>query len=220
MVNPLVVILFNVILPISLMIPGNPYENIFFLVFASIVLFFMKKYKRLLKFLIVYALFTSVFKLLSGTDSLGQFISVLLIMTSNYMPCFMMASVLVLDYTPSEIISALEPLHLPKGFVVALSIVIRYIPTFKREFSMIKESMRLRGVPYSIKYPIKSFQFFLVPQLFRCAALADEITSAGLIKGITNPKRRTSYYDIHLKSYDYFLCGVLVIALGVFIIWR
>ena len=84
----------------------------------------------------------------------------------------------------------------------------------------ISESMRLRNIPYSIRSPIKSFEYFLVPQLFRCAILADEITAAGLTKGITNPATRTSYYDVKMRVSDYMMCVVLVIGLGGTIIWR
>ena len=76
-------------------------------------------------------------------------LSVYLMMFMQFIPCLIMASILIWDYNSTEILSALDPVHLPKSFVVAVTVALRYIPTFKREFDYIKESMRLRGIPYT-----------------------------------------------------------------------
>lgn len=220
-INPLVVLLFNIVLPISIMFPGNLYQQYFFITFSLFVLVISGKYKRFLKFLLVYFIFLIVSNILRNTSNyLWQFLSMFITIAIQFIPCLVMASILIIDYSSSEIISALEPLRVPKFIVVALVIVIRYIPTFKREFSYIKESMRLRNISYTWKKPLKSFEYFLVPQLFRCSILADEITAAGLSKGITNPIRRTSYYDMKMRIYDYILCMVLLLGTGVIILWR
>lgn len=220
-VNPLVILMFNILLPVTVMFPGNPYRHPFFLLFALLVLLMMGRPRRLAKLLAAYGLLTALSRaslLLPG--GMGQYFEMFFVITVQFMPCLMMASVLIGDYTPGQIISALEPLHIPKAFTVALTIVIRYIPTFKKEFAYIRESMRLRNVPYSLRRPVRSFEFFLVPQLFRCAMLADELTSAGLTKGITCPARRTSFCDMRMRRLDYLLCAVLTAGTGVCLLWR
>lgn len=189
--------------------------------FASAVLIMTGKIKRFLKFLVVYAVFFAL-QLLAAAygGSVGAFFTVFIVMSMQFVPCIMMASILIKDYGAGEIISALEPFRLPKPFVVALAIVVRYVPTFRKEYRDIKESMRLRNIPYSLRTPVKSFEFFIVPQLFRCSILADEITAAGLTKGITNPARRTSYCDMRMRLPDYIMCILLLAGLAVFIIWR
>ena len=127
----------------------------------------------------------------------------------------MMATILFKDYTTAELLSALELLPLPRSLVVAVIITLRYVPTFKREFGYIKESMRLRGIAFSWKRPVESFRYFMVPQLFRCAALAEEVTSAGLVKGIDANIKRTSYYEQQFRKSD----GVLMILLISGIVW-
>ena len=81
-------------------------------------------------------------------------------------------------------------------FIIALSITLRYIPTFFRELRYINESMRLRGIRFEVKNIIKSFGYFVVPQLFRCLILADELTSAGLCKGIDCTERKNVIFII------------------------
>ncbi len=220
-VNPIVILLFNLVLPISIMFPGNVYQHYFFLTFAAGVLLAMGKWARLAKFALAYGVLLLLTRLLEVLPSqVSMIFSMLLLVSVQFIPCLMMASVLVLDYTASEIISALEPLRLPKAFAVSLAIVVRYIPTFRKEFAFIKESMRLRGVPYSLWHPVRSFSLFLVPQLFRCSILADEITSAGMTKGMTNPARRSSYFDMRMRTADYLLCAILLAGMGGIILWR
>ncbi|WP_130837123.1 energy-coupling factor transporter transmembrane component T [Lachnoclostridium sp. Marseille-P6806] len=220
-VNPLVVLLFNLLLPVAVMFPGNRFQHLFFLSFASFILLLLRRGRRLALFLCVYAVFLAASRVsLWHPGFAGGFFSVFFYISMQFIPCLMMASVLIGDYSPGELISALQPLHLPRSFVVSLVIVLRYIPTFRREFGYIRESMRLRGVPYSVRRPVQSFEFFLVPQLFRCALLADEITAAGLTKGITHPGRRSSYYDVRMQWSDYALCAALFLGTGVLILWR
>lgn len=220
-INPLVVLMFNLILPVAIMFPGNKYQHIFFLAFAMSTILLSGKYKRGIKFLIVYAvMWIAQYLTIKNFGMAGKTIATLLIMFIQFVPCVIMASILIKDYSPSELISALEPFKIPKAFLVSLAIVVRYIPTFKKEFAFMKESMRLRNIPYTMKKPLKSFEYFLVPQLFRCSILADEITAAALTKGITNPNKRTSYYDMQMKFTDYAMCTILIIGTGAFTIWR
>ena len=51
------------------------------------------------------------------------------------------------------------------------------------------------GIYFTLLRLVKSFQYFIVPQLFRCTALSEGVTSAGLIKGIDAPVRRSSYFE-------------------------
>jgi energy-coupling factor transport system permease protein len=104
--------------------------------------------------------------------------------------------------------------------VIAVTITLKYIPTFKREFSYILESMRLRGINFTIKHPIKSFQYFIVPQLFRCAALAEEVTAAGYVKGIDVPVKRTSYFEEKVRVPDVAVLALFLVGLAGGFVWR
>jgi len=220
-INPIVLLLFNLVVPLSMMVPGRPVFHPFFLGMAAVVLLISGKVKRLLKFAAAYAVIfglTWLFRIWANV--LGQVLATLIIASMQFFPCMMAASILILDYSSADLISALSPFRIPKGFTVALSVVIRYIPTFRREFAAIKESMRIRRVPYSFWHPIRSFEFFLVPQLFRCSILADEITSAGLTKGITNPALRTCYRDIRMHTADWCVSGIFLLGTAVILLWR
>ena len=64
-------------------------------------------------------------------------------------------------------LSALNRLHLHKGIILSLVVMIRYLPAIKDDFHVITEAMRLKGIPISFRYailhPIKTIEYFIVP---------------------------------------------------------
>ena len=80
--------------------------------------------------------------------------------------------------------------------------------------------MRLRGIGFTWKRPVKSFQYFIVPQLFRCAALAEEVTAAGLVKGIDAPMNRSSYFEEKFTFADVAVLVVFAAGLVGGIVWK
>lgn len=210
-INPLVIMLFNMIIPLSYMFKVSQFNQMMFMFYACLILLLTRKYKRMLKFLIAFAILHFIF-FLPADSYFYNFFAGWAIVLIGFSPCLMMASVLAFDYTSAQILSALNLLRLPRSLMIGITITLRYIPTFKKEFKFIKESLRLRGIPYTLKRPFKSFEYFIAPQLFRCLILADEITASGLIKGINAPIRRTSYYDVRFRAFDVFLCALFLIS--------
>ena len=79
--------------------------------------------------------------------------------------------------------------------------------------------MRLRGINFTLKHPVRSFQYFVVPQLFRCSALSEEVTAAGLVKGIDAPKKRSSYYEQKIRFTDIFFILLFIFGLVGGFVW-
>ena len=218
-INPIVLIIINIIAPSMYIFMSGKYLQIYLLVFASTLFILMGRFKRLAGFWVVYALMMGLYYLTmqsKGTEFLGLFIIVIV----QSVPCIALATILVTKYNSAQLLSALETMHIPRVLVVAVTITLKYIPTFRREFSYITESMRLRGIGFTWKQPVKSFQYFIVPQLFRCAALAEEVTAAGLVKGIDAPMRRTSYYEEKVTFIDALVLIVFVAGLAGGFVWK
>ncbi len=223
-INPLVPILFNFIVPISIMFIYSFGLSYMLLAFSIFCLVILKRFKRIIKVLIVYSIFELLyylsFNFLQETNSFVLFITILLVVSIKFMPVFVMASIIVIDYKPTQILTVLESIHLPKSLAIAFTITIRYLPTFKKEFKFIKESMRVRGIAYTWKNPLKSFEYFIVPQLFRCAILSEEITAAGLTKGIDFSNKRTSFYNLKFRITDLLLTITFILIIVGSIIWK
>ena len=218
-INPSLVLFFNILIPTLFMFMAAYPLNYVLMIFALLVLLLSGKIKRTLIFIIIYGLFFGISTFFMNVFQVGGIVIFLSIMM-QFLPCLMMATILFKDYTTAELLSTLEKLPLPRSLVVAVIITLRYVPTFKREFGYIKESMRLRGIAFTWKKPIESFRYFIVPQLFRCTALAEEVTSAGLVKGIDANIKRTSYYEQKFRTSDAFLAILLIIGIMWAGLWK
>ena len=218
-INPIVLIIINIVAPTMYIFMSGKYLQYYLLIFASVLMIMMGRFKRLLGFWIVYGLMMGVYYLTmqnKGTEFLGLFIIVII----QAVPCIALASILVSKYNSAQLLSALETIHIPRVLVVAVTITLKYIPTFRREFTYITESMRLRGIGFTWKQPVKSFQYFIVPQLFRCAAPAEEVTAAGLVKGIDAPMRRTSFYEEKASLIDVAVLMIFTLGLAGGFVWK
>lgn len=216
-INPLTLIIINAVLPVVTMFFPTDKSIIVGLCLGYIALFIARRYMAMLKALIWIA--TGVmFILLNSFYIKSSVLGMMINMTVYFTPCILIAVLIVTDYNSSEILSALQRLHLPKIFIIGLTITIRYIPTFRREFRIIKQAMHIRGVEFSVKHPLRTFEYLLVPQLFRCVSLSAELTAAGLTKGIATEEKRTSYFDNQFHGVDYVMFAIggvgLVLIIG------
>ena len=218
-VNPIVLIIINIIAPSMYIFISGKYLQIFLLVFASTLMLVMGRIKRVFSLLAIWFAMMGVYWFTIGNDRF-KFIGLFFIVIAQSVPCIALAAMLISKYNSAQLLSALETMHIPRVLVVAVTITLKYIPTFKREFSYITESMRLRGINFTWKKPVRSFQYFIVPQLFRCAALAEEVTAAGIVKGIDAPMRRSSYYEEKMRVTDFMILSIFEIGLAGGIAWQ
>ncbi len=217
-INPIVLIIINILAPTMYIFIQGSYLQYFLAAFALIVLLLMGCFKIIFAFTGIYVAMQTVIILGTYFTPL-TFLSLFLVVLIQSVPCFALVFALMKRYTSAELLSALETMKIPRVLVVAVTITIKYIPTFSREFKYILESMRLRGISFTWRRPIKSFQYFIVPQLFRCAALSEEVTAAGLVKGIDAPVRRSSYFEQKFRLSDFLFLAIFVAGLTGGFIW-
>lgn len=200
-IHPVTIIMFNVFLPVINTFFPTDKGIVFSLVFVEILLFLMGQRKTVIKTLVVLASFFAIY-LFSVKVLHSNLLFSMLKMTILFLPSYVLACLLIGAYHLSEVFSGLQKLRLPKIFVVGLTVTIRYIPTFVEEFKLIKASMQIRGLTFSLFRPIQTFEYLIVPQLFRCLSLSGELTSAALTKGIEAPMKRVGYFDRPFGIYD------------------
>ena len=215
--NPLIIILINLIMPVVSALATSIYTTWYFAGFSLLILLYFGLFRRAVKFIafvsVAYALYIYMTEI-----SFLAYIASMFFITFMFVPVFILSGILITEYNSSELISGLERLFLPKVFIIALTVSLRYIVVFKREFVYIKESMRIRGTPLSLRNPVRSFRNLITPQLFRCLILSEELTSAGLVKGISSREKRTSFYKKNFGIIDFlavliFLAGLIGVEL-------
>lgn len=219
-VNPLTLLYVNMLFPFVLMFTSSLTAIIIcFLISSGFLLFFNEK-KRLLKFSIIFLIFLLIFQFQDYLDSgkFKMFFELINYIALKIIPVLMIASILFYNIQTSELLSALNNLKLPKNLIIGITVAFRFFPTFGHEFKFIKQTMKMRNISMSILKPFKSLKYFLVPMLFRCSLLADELTSAGLTKGIECDVKRSSIYDVKIKKFDIFIMILsTIVTIGVLI---
>ena len=210
--NPIVLIVINILAPSMYIFLNGSFLKIYLIAFATILLLAMVYYKIFLVTALVYGIMDGIIILSRFVTAIEAF-ALFLVVLQQSVPCFGLVAALMKKYSSAELLSSLETMRIPRTLVVAVTITLKYLPKFTREFKYIHESMRLRGIPFTLRRPVKSFQYFIVPQLFRCAALSEEVTAAGLVKGIDAPMKRSSYYEQKFRFIDGLILALFVAGL-------
>lgn len=99
-----------------------------------------------------------------------------------------------------EMIETLERLRLPRQIVIPFAVMLRYLPTVKLEMHCIRDSLKIRGIDYSLfaflKSPVRWMEYMLVPILMRSVRLADELSATAMVRGIENNAKRAWIYGV------------------------
>lgn len=214
--HPSTIILISMLLPFVNTIFPSSKGILFTVLFSLSLLFAAGHYKKLCKALMYIFLFLLLYKVVD-IYSQSAMLQSMLKMNLLFFPSLLLALFLVSEYNSSELLSGLQALKLPKIFIIGLTVTLRYIPTFRKEFKIIKESMYIRGVAFSLKHPVQTFEYFIVPQLYRCLNLSGELTASGLIKAIDAPCKRTSFYGRRISLADYLVFALLFLGHGLII---
>lgn len=74
---------------------------------------------------------------------------VLINYTLRMMPCILAGILLVRNASMQKMIAAMRALHLPQGFITAISTTLRYFPAIREEFGHIRAAGKLQNIPLS-----------------------------------------------------------------------
>ncbi len=130
------------------------------------------------------------------------------------------ATYVLRSVTPGEMTAALYRLRLPKVLTIPLTVMMRFFPLAHNEFRAVREATALRGIPLGARswllHPLRSIEYVLVPMLASCSRIADDLTAAGLVRGLGQPKRPTSVVPLSFSLPDALLALSLVTILAVY----
>lgn len=214
--NPLTLVILNLIFPVIIFLgKGLLYEGIC-LGLAVFVLLIYRRYKQVLKFLIAYIIFSVLAYLIaiSNMALLANLFGTLVYIFLRMIPVAMISYILVSAVKSNELLSVLEQIRLPKKLMLSVTVTLRFFPTYKTEIKMIRESLKMRNIILTPKEPLKYLEYWIVPMLMRMNLIAEEMTATAMTKGVESPNKRTSFYNVKMRTFDYIF---LVIILLIFI---
>ena len=104
--------------------------------------------------------------------------------------------------------------QLPLFVIIPLSVMLRFIPTVQEEWDGVRKAMAFRGISLEpgavIRAPFKTIEYILIPLLFSCISVMDELASASLARGLDAERKRTSYEAVKMRFPDYIIILLFV----------
>ncbi|MCR5340383.1 MAG: energy-coupling factor transporter transmembrane protein EcfT [Saccharofermentans sp.] len=188
-----------------------------------ILLVIEKKYTSAFGFAFLYsAALVMTFCFLS--DSSSSFFKTFLTGYSGivvqFMPCMITAWYVVRTTKIGEFMSAMQRMHLPDGITISLAVVMRFFPTIREEYSSISDAMKMRGIAFGGGNAAKMIEYRMIPLLFSCVNIGDELSAAAITRGLGGKVKRTSVETLKLRITDWFFITLFTAAAVVFILFK
>ncbi len=120
--------------------------------------------------------------------------------------------------TSLEIMTGLHDIHFPKGIVIPIVVMIRFIPTVIDSLKDTMKALRIKGITKKsiIKKPIQNAELILVPVLMTCVQSMDELAAASISRGFSLNNERTYLLKLSLSVGDFliylFFIGMIVLS--------
>lgn len=115
-----------------------------------------------------------------------------------------------------DFVSALEQMHVPKGIVIMIAVVFRYLPTVKDELYYIRNTMKLRGIGINVKnvfiHPIRTMEYAIIPLILRCLTVADELSVSAMTRGLDLETSRVPYREVKITTVDAVISSTIIIV--------
>ena len=180
-----------------------------------------KKYASAIRFLAMYAI-ALILMLRFLSEEPDGLIKSLLIgycgIVVQFLPSIITAWYVVRTTKIGELMSAMQKMHVPDGITISLAVVMRFFPTIKEEYMSIRDAMKMRGITFGGGNAIKMVEFRMIPLLFSCVNIGDELSAAAITRGLGGKVRRTSVVELKLHVQDILMILFFTASAVVFIV--
>lgn len=116
----------------------------------------------------------------------------------------------------TALVTALRAMRLPQELVIAVAVMLRFIPSFQQDVQSIAQGMRTRAVGVTplrlVRHPALVYEGFVVPLIMRALMTSTELAASAETRGINCPCQKTSYLVVRFTARDLVACLVLVAA--------
>ena len=188
-----------------------------------ILLILEKKYSSALRFLFAYSAALVLMFYFLSEKSEGLIASLLIGycgIVVQFMPALITAWYVVRTTKIGEFMSCMQKMHVPDGIAVSLAVVMRFFPTIKEEYSSINDAMRMRGVMLGGGNVLRMFEFRMIPLLFSCVNIGEELSAAAITRGLGGETKRSSIIELKLGLADYLLMAFLTASTVIFVVYK
>ena len=138
----------------------------------------------------------------------------------QFMPCLITAWYVIRTTKIDEFMSAMQKMKLPDGITISLAVVMRFFPTIKEEYSSISDAMKMRGISFGGGNAAKMIEYRIIPLLFSCVNIGDELSAAAITRGLGGKVKRTSVEELRLRFIDWLLIIAFTTVAGIFVVFK
>lgn len=182
-----------------------------------------KRYASAFHFFVLYAVaLVLTFRFLSE-ESTGIFKSLLTGycgIVVQFLPALITAWYVVRTTKIGEFMSAMQWMHVPDGISISLAVVMRFFPTIREEYASISDAMRMRGIALGGGNAAKMIEYRMIPLLFSCVNIGDELSAAAITRGLGGKGKRTSVEVLRLRAFDWMLIAAFTAAAVFFVFFK
>ena len=180
-----------------------------------------KHYAAAFRFLILYGTaLLLTFRYLSENSK--GFLSAFLVgycsIIVQFMPAMITAWYVIKTTKIGEFVCAMQKMHIPDGITISLAVVMRFFPTIKEEYAAIHDAMKMRGIMLGGGNATGMIEYRMMPLLFSCVNIGDELSAAAVTRGLGGKVKRTSVHVLKMRAADYLLMLLFTAALAVFVV--
>ncbi|MBE5916474.1 MAG: energy-coupling factor transporter transmembrane protein EcfT [Pseudobutyrivibrio ruminis] len=179
-----------------------------------------KRYASALRFFALYIIAIILIFYFLSAESTGL-IKALLTgycgIVAQFSPAFITAWYVIHSTKIDEFMSAMQKMHVPDGVTISLAVVMRFFPTIKEEYGSIRDAMKMRGISFAGGNAVKMVEYRLIPLLFSCVNIGDELSAAAITRGLGGKIKRSSVVELKLGVLDYALIFLFTCATIVFL---
>ncbi len=184
-----------------------------------LLLIIEKHYAAAFRFLIFYGtalLLTFRFLSENSKGFLSAFLVGYCSIIVQFMPAMITAWYVVRTTKIGEFVCAMQKMHIPDGITISLAVVMRFFPTIKEEYTSIRDAMKMRGIMLGGGNAAGMIEYRLIPLLFSCVNIGDELSAAAVTRGLGGKVKRTSVQVLKMRAADYLLLLLFTAALAIF----
>lgn len=188
-----------------------------------ILLIIEKRYTSAFAFAFLYAaalVMTFCFLSESSANFFKSFVTGYSGIVVQFMPCLITAWYVVRTTKIGEFMSAMQKMHLPDGITISLAVVMRFFPTIREEYSSISDAMKMRGIALGGGNAAKMIEYRMIPLLFSCVNIGDELSAAAITRGLGGNVKRTSVETLKLHVSDWLLIIAFTGVAFIFVLFK
>jgi len=138
----------------------------------------------------------------------------LLLIGIKLFPIFTLGRILI-ALSPLTIMSSLRKIGISNNFNLSVATGLRFMGEMNIRLKEIRNGMKVRGLAISLLHPIRSFELYLIPLMYKCLHVSETLTSSIISKGAEYEIEKTSYNSIKYSVFDLFC-----ICISIYLVWR